>query len=158
MRKLIPNIPFQMLLRGANTVGYTSYPDNVLFRCVHFILQIGSGFAVTITVVARFCEMAFKNGMDIFRVFDSLNYLPNILLGMEAARKAGGVVEGTMAYSGDVANKSLTKYTLDYYLGLSNELVAGGAHVLCLKVDLLCVDLLTVQIARPRYYRTWLAS
>ena len=61
MRELIPNIPFQMLLRGANAVGYTSYPDNVVFK---------------------FCEESVKHGMDVFRVFDSLNYVPNIKLGM----------------------------------------------------------------------------
>ena len=60
MRKAIPNIPFQMLLRGANAVGYTNYPDNVVFK---------------------FCELAVKTGMDIFRVFDSLNYLPNLIIG-----------------------------------------------------------------------------
>jgi len=60
MRKAIPNIPFQMLLRGANAVGYTNYPDNVVFK---------------------FCELAVKTGMDIFRVFDSLNYLPNLIVG-----------------------------------------------------------------------------
>ena len=69
MRALIPNVPFQMLLRGANAVGYTSYPDNV---------------------VHKFCELAVKNGMDVFRVFDALNYLPNLRLGMEAVGNAGG--------------------------------------------------------------------
>ena len=69
MRTLIPNVPFQMLLRGANAVGYTSYPDNV---------------------VHKFCDLAVKNGMDVFRVFDALNYLPNLRLGMEAVGNAGG--------------------------------------------------------------------
>lgn len=68
MRNRIPNIPFQMLLRGANAVGYTNYPDNVVFK---------------------FCDLSVQAGMDIFRVFDSLNYLPNLILGMEAAGKAG---------------------------------------------------------------------
>lgn len=68
MRSRIPNIPFQMLLRGANAVGYTNYPDNVVFK---------------------FCDLSVQAGMDIFRVFDSLNYLPNLILGMEAAGKAG---------------------------------------------------------------------
>jgi pyruvate carboxylase len=72
LRKLVPNIPFQMLLRGANAVGYTNYPDN----CVH-----------------KFCQMAVDHGMDVFRVFDSLNYLPNIQLGMDAVNNAGGIVE-----------------------------------------------------------------
>jgi pyruvate carboxylase len=112
MRKLIPNIPFQMLLRGANAVGYTSYPDNVVFK---------------------FCELAKQSGMDIFRVFDSLNYLPNILVGMEAAGQAGGVVEGAIAYTGDVSDPKRTKYNLDYYIKLSDELVKGGTHILCIK-------------------------
>ena len=79
MREAVPNIPFQMLLRGSNAVGYTTYADNVIFK---------------------FCETAQKHGMDIFRVFDSLNYMDNLLLGIDAAGSAGGVVEGTMCYSG----------------------------------------------------------
>lgn len=112
MRNLIPNIPFQMLLRGANAVGYTSYPDNVVYK---------------------FCELARQCGMDIFRVFDSLNYLPNLLLGMEAAGKAGGVVEGAISYTGDVSDPKRTKYDLNYYLKLSDELVKAGTHILCIK-------------------------
>ncbi|KAL3266550.1 hypothetical protein HHI36_010718 [Cryptolaemus montrouzieri] len=112
MRKMIPNIPFQMLLRGANAVGYTNYPDNVVYK---------------------FCELAVQTGMDIFRVFDSLNYLPNILVGMEAAGKAGGIVEGTISYSGDVSDPKKKKYDLNYYLKLADELVKGGTHVLAIK-------------------------
>lgn len=112
MRKLIPNIPFQMLLRGANTVGYTNYPDNVVYK---------------------FCELAVQSGMDIFRVFDSLNYLPNLILGMEAAGKAGGIVEAAISYSGDVSDPSRTKYNLKYYMNLAEELVKAGTHVLAIK-------------------------
>ncbi|XP_058678360.1 pyruvate carboxylase, mitochondrial [Ammospiza caudacuta] len=112
LRRLVPNIPFQMLLRGANAVGYTNYPDNV---------------------VHRFCEVAVANGMDIFRVFDSLNYVPNLLLGVEAAGSAGAVVEAALSYTGDVADASRTKYSLGYYLGLAKELVAAGTHILCIK-------------------------
>uniref|UniRef100_A0A670ZLM0 Pyruvate carboxylase n=1 Tax=Pseudonaja textilis TaxID=8673 RepID=A0A670ZLM0_PSETE len=112
LRELIPNIPFQMLLRGANAVGYTNYPDNAVFK---------------------FCQMAKENGMDIFRVFDSLNYLPNMLLGMEAAGQAGGVVEAAISYTGDVADPSRTKYTLDYYVSLAEELVKAGTHILAIK-------------------------
>lgn len=112
MRTLIPNIPFQMLLRGANAVGYTSYPDNVVFK---------------------FCELAKQCGMDIFRVFDSLNYLPNLILGMEAAGKAGGVVEASISYTGDVSDPSKKKYDLNYYLNLSDELVKAGTHILGIK-------------------------
>ncbi|XP_064258314.1 LOW QUALITY PROTEIN: pyruvate carboxylase, mitochondrial [Passer domesticus] len=112
LRRLVPNIPFQMLLRGANAVGYTNYPDNV---------------------VHRFCEVAVANGMDIFRVFDALNYVPNLLLGVEAAGNAGAVVEAALSYTGNVADPTRTKYSLDYYLGLARELVAAGTHVLCIK-------------------------
>jgi len=70
----------------------------------------------------------------VFRVFDSLNYLPNIILGMEAAAKAGGVVEAAIAYSGDVSDPCKTKYTLDYYVNFADELVKAGTHVLCIKV------------------------
>lgn len=71
--------------------------------------------------------------MDVFRVFDSLNYLPNILVGMEAAGKAGGIVEGTISYSGDVSNPKKKKYDLNYYLKLTDELVKAGTHVLAIK-------------------------
>lgn len=71
--------------------------------------------------------------MDIFRVFDSLNYLPNILVGMEAAGQAGGVVEGVISYTGDVSDPMRSKYNLDYYLGLADELVKAGTHILCIK-------------------------
>lgn len=78
--------------------------------------------------------MAKENGMDVFRVFDSLNYLPNMLLGMEAAGSAGGVVEAAISYTGDVADPSRTKYSLEYYMGLAEELVRAGTHILCIKV------------------------
>lgn len=81
----------------------------------------------------RFCEVAKENGMDVFRVFDSLNYLPNLLLGMEAVGNAGGVVEAAISYTGDVADPSRTKYSLQYYMGLAEELVRAGTHILCIK-------------------------
>ncbi|XP_059154972.1 pyruvate carboxylase, mitochondrial-like isoform X2 [Physella acuta] len=112
LRQLIPNIPFQMLLRGANAVGYTNYPDNV---------------------VHKFCDLAVKNGMDIFRIFDSLNYVPNIVVGMEAAGNAGGVVEAAMSYTGDVSDPTKKKYNLEYYVKLADQLVKAGTHVLCIK-------------------------
>ncbi|XP_046384107.1 pyruvate carboxylase, mitochondrial [Ischnura elegans] len=112
MRKLLPNVPFQMLLRGANAVGYTNYPDNVVYK---------------------FCELSVKSGMDIFRVFDSLNYLPNLIVGMDAVGKAGGVVEAAISYTGDVSDPTRTKYDLKYYLNLSDELVKAGTHILCIK-------------------------
>jgi pyruvate carboxylase len=73
--------------------------------------------------------------MDVFRVFDSLNYLPNIILGMEAVGKAGGVIEAAVSYSGDVSDPTKTKYTLDYYINVVDELVKAGTHVLCIKVS-----------------------
>lgn len=72
--------------------------------------------------------------MDVFRVFDSLNYLPNLLLGMEAVGSAGGVVEAAISYTGDVADPSRTKYSLQYYMDLAEELVRAGTHILCIKV------------------------
>jgi len=112
LRKEIPNIPFQMLLRGANAVGYTSYPDNVIYK---------------------FCELSVDCGMDVFRVFDSLNYMPNLILGMDAVGKAGGVVEAAISYTGDISNPKKTKYNLSYYTKLADELIRNGAHVLCIK-------------------------
>ncbi|CAG0912297.1 unnamed protein product [Notodromas monacha] len=112
MRKEMPHIPFQMLLRGANAVGYTSYPDNVVYK---------------------FCDMAVKSGMDIFRIFDSLNYLPNMILGIDAVGKAGGIVEAAISYTGDVSDRSRSKYDLNYYLNLADELVKAGTHILCIK-------------------------
>lgn len=71
--------------------------------------------------------------MDVFRIFDALNYLPNILLGMEAAGKAGGIVEAAMSYSGDVSDPTKKKYDLKYYLSLADELVKAGTHILAIK-------------------------
>lgn len=82
----------------------------------------------------RFCELSVQTGMDIFRVFDSLNYLPNLILGMEAAGKAGGVVEAAISYTGDVSDPNRKKYNLKYYTDLADELVKAGTHVLCIKV------------------------
>ncbi|TGZ73309.1 hypothetical protein CRM22_001584 [Opisthorchis felineus] len=112
LREAIPNIPFQMLLRGASAVGYKNYPDNV---------------------VDEFCKLAVKSGLDIFRVFDSLNYMPNLVVGMEAAGNAGGVVEGAFCYSGDVSSPKEHKYTLQYYLDLVEQLVKAGTHILGIK-------------------------
>lgn len=113
LRKAVPNVPFQMLLRGANAVGYTSYPDNVVYE---------------------FCDKAVKAGMDVFRVFDSLNYVENMRLGIDAVKKAGGVVEATICYTGDVSNpKKQSKYDINYYLNLTQELVDEGIHILGIK-------------------------
>ena len=113
LREKTPDIPFQMLLRGANAVGYTNYADNVVYK---------------------FCDQAQKSGVDVFRVFDSLNYLDNLKLGVDAAGKAGGFVEGTMSYTGDVADPTKGKYNLEYYMNLGRELVDMGSHSLAIKV------------------------
>ena len=83
----------------------------------------------------RFCELAVQTGMDIFRVFDALNYLPNLLVGLEAAGKAGGVVEASLCYTGDVSDPSRSKYDLKYYTNLADELVKSGTHILAVKVS-----------------------
>ena len=112
LREKVPDIPFQMLLRGANAVGYTNYADNVVYK---------------------FCDEARKSGIDVFRVFDSLNYLENLKLGVDAAGKSGGFVEGTMSYTGDVADPTKGKYNLEYYMKLAEELVGMGVHSLAIK-------------------------
>ncbi|GMH36667.1 hypothetical protein BSKO_04540 [Bryopsis sp. KO-2023] len=112
LREQVPNIPFQMLLRGASAVGYTSYPDNV---------------------VKEFIREARKSGMDIFRIFDSLNYLENLKFGIDEVRAAGGVAEGTICYTGDVSSKDPGTYTLEYYLELAEALVEQGIHCLAVK-------------------------
>lgn len=101
-----------MLLRGSNAVGYAAYPDNVVYK---------------------FCKKSVEYGMDIFRVFDSLNYIPNLELGMDAVGEAGGVIEAAISYTGDISDPTKTKYNLEYYLKLARALVEKGAHILCIK-------------------------
>ncbi|MCA9708645.1 MAG: pyruvate carboxylase subunit B, partial [Myxococcales bacterium] len=112
LRELVPNVPFQMLLRGANAVGYTNYPDNV---------------------VKAFVRAACEHGIDVFRVFDCLNYVENLALGMDAVGEAGGVIEAALCYTGDVSDPSRTKYSLQYYVDLAGQLVERGTHVLAIK-------------------------
>ncbi|PVV00591.1 hypothetical protein BB560_005024 [Smittium megazygosporum] len=113
LRALVPNVPFQMLLRGANAVGYTSYPDNVVFE---------------------FCKKARSHGVDVFRIFDSLNYIENMVLGIKAVREANGVVEAAICYTGDVYNpRPGSIYTLEYYLDLVDQLVALDIDILGIK-------------------------
>ncbi|KAM5470046.1 pyruvate carboxylase [Microsporum audouinii] len=111
MRKAVPNIPFQMLLRGANGVAYSSLPDNAIYH---------------------FCKQAKRYGVDIFRVFDALNDINQLEVGMKAVAAAGGVIEATICYSGDMLNPK-KKYNLDYYLDLVDKIVALGTHILCIK-------------------------
>ncbi len=113
LRAHIPNICFQMLFRGSNAVGYTNYPDNV---------------------VRGFIKHAAKNGMDIFRIFDSLNYLPNLTEAMKAVREeTQSICEGTICYTGDILDPKRDKYSLQYYIKLAKELEKMGAHMLCIK-------------------------
>ena len=112
LRQKIPNIPFQMLLRGSNLVGYASYPDNL---------------------VRAFIQEAAKRGIDVFRVFDSLNWVPSMEVAMDEVLKQGKLCEATMCYTGDVSDPKRDKYTLKYYVDLAKELERRGAHTLCVK-------------------------
>lgn len=95
LRKKIPNILFQMLLRGANAVGYRNYPDNI---------------------IREFVREAAERGIDVFRIFDSLNWLKGMEVAIDEVLKAGKVAEACICYTGDILDKSKTKYTLDYYI------------------------------------------
>ncbi len=112
LREAVPNICFQMLFRGANAVGYSDYPDNV---------------------VAGFVRHAAAVGVDIFRIFDSLNYLPNVKGAMEAVQKTGAVCEATLCYAGDILDPRRDKYPLRYYVKLARELEKMGAHMIAVK-------------------------
>ncbi|KAJ1349725.1 hypothetical protein KIN20_005357, partial [Parelaphostrongylus tenuis] len=91
------------------------------------------GCMITDTTFRYVCELAVHSGMNVFRVFDCLNYVPNLVVGMEAVGRAGGVVEAAISYTGDVSDKSRTQYDLIYYLDLANELVKAQTHVLAIK-------------------------
>jgi len=112
LRERIPNVCFQMLFRGANAVGYSNYPDNV---------------------VAGFVRHAAEQGIDIFRIFDSLNYLPNLKVAMEAVQKTHAVCEAAICYTGDILDRKRSKYSLRYYVKLARELEKMGAHFLAIK-------------------------
>jgi pyruvate carboxylase len=112
LRAKIPNICFQMLFRGANAVGYSNYPPNV---------------------VAGFVKHAAAAGMDIFRIFDSLNYLPNLRVAMEAVQDTHAVCEAAICYTGDILDERRDKYSLKYYVRLARELEKMGAHFLAIK-------------------------
>ena len=112
LRQKIPNIPFQMLLRGANAVGYTNYPDNL---------------------VRAFIAEAAKTGIDVFRIFDSLNWVPGMEVAMDEVLRQGKLCEATLCYTGDILDPKRDKYTLSYYVNLAKELERRGAHMLCIK-------------------------
>jgi pyruvate carboxylase len=112
LRAKMPNVLTQMLLRASNGVGYTNYPDNV---------------------VQEFVRQAAETGVDLFRVFDSLNWVENMRVAMDAVLASGKICEGTICYTGDILDADRAKYDLKYYVGMARELQDAGAHVLGLK-------------------------
>ena len=112
LSEAVPNILFQMLLRGSNAVGYTNYPDNV---------------------VQKFVEEAANSGVDIFRIFDSLNWTTGMQVAMEAVRKNGKICEAAICYTGDITDPKRDKYPLEYYVNMAKELEKMGAHILAIK-------------------------
>ena len=112
LRERVPNILLQMLLRASNAVGYTNYPDNV---------------------VRFFVAQAAEAGVDLFRVFDSLNWVENMRVAMDAVLESGAICEAAICYTGDILDPAKSKYDLGYYVGLARELEAAGAHVLGIK-------------------------
>jgi len=112
LRERIPNILFQMLLRAANAVGYTNYPDNV---------------------VKAFVKESAQAGIDLFRIFDALNWLPNLKVAIEAVRNAGMLCEPALCYTGDILDPQRSKYDLKYYVTLAKELEKLGANLIAIK-------------------------
>ena len=112
LREQSPNVLFQMLLRGANAVGYTNYPDNV---------------------IRSFVAQAAKSGMDVFRIFDSLNWIEGMRVAIDSVREADKVAEATICYTGDILDKSRRKYDLAYYVKMAKELEQAGSHILAIK-------------------------
>ena len=112
LREKMPNILMQMLVRGANAVGYKNYPDNV---------------------IRKFIDEAADAGIDVFRIFDSLNWLEGMQVAMDEVHKKGKVVEACMCYTGDILDENRTKYNLKYYINMAKELEKRGAHLICIK-------------------------
>jgi len=112
LRERIPNVLFQMLLRASNGVGYTNYPDNV---------------------VRTFVDQAARSGVDVFRTFDSLNWVDNMRVAMDAVLESGKVLEAVVCYTGDIHDPARSKYDLDYYVKMARELADAGAHILGIK-------------------------
>lgn len=127
IREAVPNLPLQMLLRGANAVGYTAYADNAL---------------------GVFAKKAVKHGMDIFRIFDALNDIDNLSVGITAVHASGGLVEAAVCYTGNVLDTD-SKYNLDYYLNLVRRLDTMDIHILCIKdmAGLLTPDAATLLVS-----------
>ncbi|WP_175989678.1 pyruvate carboxylase [Bacillus sp. Marseille-Q1617] len=112
LRERIPNVLFQMLLRASNAVGYKNYPDNV---------------------IKEFVEKSAFAGIDVFRIFDSLNWVKGMEVAIDAVRQSGKVAEAAICYTGDIEDPTRTKYDIDYYKNLAKELEASGAHILAIK-------------------------
>ena len=112
LRQQVPNVLFQMLLRASNAVGYTNYSDNV---------------------VRYFVDQAAKNGVDVFRVFDSLNWVDNMRVAMDAVVESGALCEGTLCYTGDLFDSGRPKFNLKYYVDLAKQLEKAGAHIIGIK-------------------------
>lgn len=113
LRKAMPNILIQMLIRGTNGVGYSAYPDNL---------------------IESFVEKSWETGVDVFRIFDSLNWMENIAPCIDMVRKrTNGIAEGALCYTGDILDPKRTKYDLNYYLRMAKDLENAGAHILCVK-------------------------
>ncbi|MBN9122826.1 MAG: pyruvate carboxylase, partial [Planctomycetes bacterium] len=112
LRERIPNILFQMLVRAASAVGYTNYPDNVVYE---------------------FVRLAADAGMDVFRIFDANNWLPNIKVGVDAVLKTNAICEAAICYTGDILDPKRDKYTLNYFVNLAKELEKLGTHFLAIK-------------------------
>ena len=112
LRERVPNILFQMLVRAASAVGYTNYPDNVVYE---------------------FIRLSAEAGMDIFRIFDANNWLPNIKLGIDAVLKTDAICEAAICYTGDILDPKRDKYTLNYFVNLAKELEKLGTHFLAIK-------------------------
>ncbi|MBQ9988366.1 MAG: pyruvate carboxylase [Clostridia bacterium] len=112
LRTAIPNLLFQMLLRGANAVGYTNYPDNV---------------------VKSFIRESARRGIDVFRVFDSLNWLPGMQMALDEVASQNKIAEAAICYTGDITDPKRDKYPLSYYVSLAKELEKAGAHILAIK-------------------------
>ena len=112
LRKQVPNVLFQMLLRGANAVGYTNYPDNL---------------------IREFIAESAAKGIDVFRIFDSLNWIKGMEVAIDAARESGKIAEAAICYTGDILDPTRTKYTTQYYIDMAKELEATGAHILAIK-------------------------
>lgn len=112
LRNKIPNILFQMLIRGANAVGYKNYPDNV---------------------IREFVKLSAQKGIDVFRIFDSLNWIEGMKIALDEVLKQDKIAEACMCYTGDILDSSKTKYNLDYYVKMAKALEAEGSHIIGIK-------------------------